>query len=75
MYSEGKRVRADMEPISLSIFAGTSSCLNGHEDKNFKVKCLYQNGTLILPEEPRRTPSLIGNLLKKISERQHYFRS
>jgi hypothetical protein len=57
-----------MRPRFFGIFAGTSSCLNSHEDMKFKVKCLYQNGNLIMPEELRRAPSVVGSLLLMVKD-------
>jgi hypothetical protein len=34
----------------------------------FKVKCLYNDGRLILPEELRRAPSLVGSLLLMVKD-------
>lgn len=34
----------------------------------FKVKCLYQDGILILPEELRRAPSFVGSLLLMVRD-------
>jgi hypothetical protein len=49
-------------------FGKTSSCLHGYQDMKFKVNCLYEDGTLILPEELRRVPIFVGSLLLTVKD-------